>query len=857
LDNTALTGKLNTLKAERERKREIIERLQEKLKALNNELASRRQERDECMQELKIQQNKNKRLIARRKQDAQESGFGGDQLEQKDKVKKCVEEALQEKVRKFSRRTENGFRVFDEMDLMVEKPLEEQNQENYVDTVLVTYQVPNTELAYKLSYRIDKQTKAFMLREDACNYWGISEVEFVLKTYDNSKVHDDIFVHSVFSDGERAELILSQKTPKKVFTGLGSIPSWESDAVRAKTGKLAKAKTKTKKVAEGDAQTSKPENAEDFFESVQGVPGLWKYMTLRDMGYKSHLNRFRLRNFLVYSALWVLNLSTLLLYRPQLSPYINYEGFNTAMTTARFDPDSSTVVLALENITTADEAWNWITYTVSAELMANESQAKLGYYLNSFLELRMQQVRGIQENASQSCPADAPASAACYEVIYDDESMGTEDLESLREYWDGGNITDAVGVEGQDGRHTAVAPWQFVSAEDARSRFKLRSNQGRYQSYDPSGYRVQYFLQHENPEVLQQAYRDDMIVLKERGWNTRRVRSLTLTMVTYSGSYDTWSAVRFLFEFPTTGRVSTKVEQEQYEPASWEIITTATTEEWLRFEEFLFDTISYAIVLYIGIFQVFGEIRAAMKDEDKTFFMSLFQVVIFWDLLIFCCFNVLYWTRYIHFAVDTMEYSLELTEHFTSGADEAYWYLVNIMLHVTVICATSMRILRFATLSRHWFVLWKTLSDAAGALTVFLLVFIPAFLGLVGLAYATWGSELQEFHNYGVSLISVLNVAKGDLEISRLSLDGKPWARGVALFTRIVFEVIFINVWIGLLCHIYQKNRIRYGYNASEYQWGALQWARWLSWSSLFKYSGWKPIADQEEENADDEDEDA
>eukprot|EP00971_Amphidinium_carterae_P097416 1927668-Amphidinium_carterae.1 len=35
-----------------------------------------------------------------------------------------------------------------------------------VDTVLVTYKVPNSEQAYKLSYRIDKQTKAYMLREE-------------------------------------------------------------------------------------------------------------------------------------------------------------------------------------------------------------------------------------------------------------------------------------------------------------------------------------------------------------------------------------------------------------------------------------------------------------------------------------------------------------------------------------------------------------------------------------------------------------------------------------------------------------------------------------------------------------------
>mmetsp|Transcript_55104 Transcript_55104/g.128981 ORF Transcript_55104/g.128981 Transcript_55104/m.128981 type:complete len:867 (+) Transcript_55104:118-2718(+) len=856
LDQTALTDKLNALKAEKERKHEMIERLQEKLKALNNELASRRQERDSCLLELKNQQNRNKRLIARRKQEGGDTSFSADQEEQKDKVKKCVEEALQEKVRKFSRRTENGFRIFDEMDLMVEKPMEDQMNENYVDTVLVTYKVPNSEQAYKLSYRIDKQTKAYMLREDACRYWEISEVEFVLKTFDGSKVHDDICVHSVFLDNEPAELLLAQKKPKLAFNGLNAIPYYELEAVRAKTGKAAKAKTKTKKAPEGETRTSKHQTSEGFFDSLQGAPGLWKFMTQRDLNYKGHLSRIRLRNILIYALLWSINLFSMLTYRPQLVPYINFEGLYTSMTGARLDP-SGISVKAFQNISTVDEAWNWLTYTVSAELLVNSSTTRSGFYPNSYMDIRMQQVKGDEGNATESCTVDAPAGMACYDVFVNSETEGVEDLESLRLYWEGGNGTDD-GVTGLDGRHTAVAPWRHVSHEDAVDAFLTTPNQGRFQSYDASGYRVQYFLQHQDLDALYEAYRSDMVQLKSLGWGNRRVRSLMLSLVTYSGNFDMWSAARFLFEMPTSGQVRPKVDIEQYEPASLEELEKPAGEsEVVRFEVFIADTIGYILALYVGIGQVIREIHYEMTQNGKSFLTSLLQVCILWDLLICCSYNVLYMTRYIHFDTTTKDYALDLSDQFQSGMDHAYWYSVKIMLHVVVICAVSIRILGFLTLSRHWYVLWRTMSDAAKALSCVLVIFLPTFVGLVALAYATWGDEKLEFRTYQLSAISVLKIAKGDLEISSVSQAARPWATGVALFTRILFEVIFFNIWIGLLCHIYQKTRVRYGYNASEYQWPAMEWARWFTFSSLFKISGWQPIAKAEEENAIDDEEEA
>ena len=122
-------------------------------------------------------------------------------------------------------KNEFGFPKFDETELMVEKPMEEQTKEqSYIDTVLVTRIVPNTDFKYQLSYRVDRRTTCKKLREDACRYWGLSEVEWILRTIENSKVHDDLTIQNCFRPPELVNLLLTVKTPLNTSLRLGCMP---------------------------------------------------------------------------------------------------------------------------------------------------------------------------------------------------------------------------------------------------------------------------------------------------------------------------------------------------------------------------------------------------------------------------------------------------------------------------------------------------------------------------------------------------------------------------------------------------------------------------------------------------------
>merc|ERR1719408_90959 len=134
--------------------------------------------------------------------------------------------------KKEKQRTNYGFRVFDETELMVEKPMETPGKDIPVDTVLVTHQKPNSDdVRYHLSYRVSKDTPSKRLRQDACNYWNLSEVEYILLTVENSKVHDDVPLQHCFKPHERCQLILAPKDPRRQI-----LTDKEKDATAQKIG---------------------------------------------------------------------------------------------------------------------------------------------------------------------------------------------------------------------------------------------------------------------------------------------------------------------------------------------------------------------------------------------------------------------------------------------------------------------------------------------------------------------------------------------------------------------------------------------------------------------------------------------
>ncbi|CAK0874155.1 unnamed protein product [Prorocentrum cordatum] len=165
---------ISEFEKEKQRRQDRIDREHERLKALNSELAMRKEEHDRYRRELQKLTNVFQEREARRKttkKDDYLSRLIHDDVDAKrevqDKVRSSVESQLEETIKrgKTARKNELGIRIFDEMELMVDKPPAEQAKENKViDTVMVVF-----------AQNSESRSCAHELLEDACLYWGLSE----------------------------------------------------------------------------------------------------------------------------------------------------------------------------------------------------------------------------------------------------------------------------------------------------------------------------------------------------------------------------------------------------------------------------------------------------------------------------------------------------------------------------------------------------------------------------------------------------------------------------------------------------------------------------------------------------------
>jgi len=443
LDLTSCKDRIIQLQADRERRLEATERLQEKLKALNNELAARRLEAEQRRAELKEEQNRNKKR-AEMQREAGEVALQDDQKAEEDrqKVRNFTEEMMQEKAsgpnKKEKKLSNYGFRIFDETELMVEKPIPQGVPESLVDTVLVTHQKPNSDdVRYHLSYRVASTTPSKKLREDACNYWNLSEVEYILLTVEHSKVHDDVILQHCFKNHECCQLILAPKDPRRTI-----LSDKELEATSARVGGKKRSKKAEAKNPAEDA-SKRMGQKESFIDWMQAKPGIWDFMMQRDCNVIDHLTRIKLRSICIYFIFLVLCMATLYFVKPSNKGYYMRQGSVTAMTSAMVDPDTGDMVLAYDDIKTHEDAWKWLTYVVSGQLMTASSGLRTHSYLAGWVRVRMQQVK---EASTATCQPqeEAPSNLQCVDPIYSATTAGAEELDFLRMYWQGYNATTTV-----------------------------------------------------------------------------------------------------------------------------------------------------------------------------------------------------------------------------------------------------------------------------------------------------------------------------------------------------------------------------------------------------------------------------
>mmetsp|Transcript_27169 Transcript_27169/g.68982 ORF Transcript_27169/g.68982 Transcript_27169/m.68982 type:complete len:906 (+) Transcript_27169:66-2783(+) len=873
LDITACKETIEQLLAERERRLEYTERLQEKLKALNNELAARTEELDRRNKELQEEQRRNKRKIEQH-WELREAAAGSGALVQiedaehlklqREQVRGIMESQLQALLQQRASSVALGMPL-------VEKPTAEVRKEAMrIDTVLITYLRANTDEKYYLSYRVGENVKAAQLRRDACLYWGLSEVEYILWTHtEGSKVHDELLIQNCFKPHEEARLVLRRKTPQEV-----RVMERERDAIRPLIGRLRKGRGAKKAAAVNGAEGAEVKQVGDqpvgILEEMSVVPGLREFMTRRDQNVVNHLDRIKLRNICLYGFLIGATLVSLGAMLPPDYGYVCRHGLYTAMT------QQTSHSVAFQHIRSEQAAWDWLRHTVGDQLMNSSSQVRQTNHMPGWLHIRMQHVKPASHD---QCPETVPSNVVCFAQDYNADTAGTEVLESLQEAWvlrnekyvnqsleaELDNETNARAVlvvaPGELGEYSAVnytttsypsttsiyapsdypfrgtaVPWGYRSADaDSGSQGdRVGVDSGLYQRYDASGYEIDYDLQYSNLQTMREVYRSDMDLMKKNNWLDSRTRAVHVSFTTYNGNYDLWVDSHFLIEMPGSGIIETSSHVMVFKPV--------IADYGLGHFQLIVDSCRLVVVLYILLFQIYWEwsYEKRVKNSSLPYILGPQGLA---DLALVGCFLAIYGLRFLTFgllAKDTVTFSRSLSSEYTSAGDEAQLYKYHMILEGVVLSLAIFRFFSFLRINRQVFVIWRTIVETLYCYRWLLLCLPPVFPGLVVLAHTIWRPFLPMYRTFWSSFGSILMLLIGEHDLHHSATDTE--RPGTLVFMLLFYfstVLIFINSFISVLVQTHQRVRVTCGYVSRLYNWEEYNYAQWCLWKPVQTVYTW------------------
>jgi len=862
---------ISEFEKEKQRRQDRIDREHERLKALNSELAMRKEEHDRYRRELQKLTNvfqEREENEARRKttkKDDYLSRLIHDDVDAKrevqDKVRSSVESQLEETIKrgKTARKNELGIRIFDEMELMVDKPPAEQAKENKViDTVMVVF-AQNSESRSYLSYRVDATRCAHELLEDACLYWGLSEVEYVLKTQQGSKIHDFMRIQNCFRPDEQALLTLMQKNPKQTRL----LPE-EMDSIKGSRGRRSKRpEAGRSKGLEVSAQAEREEEDEELEQQMitKKVYGLWEFLTQwRDQAVVGHLKNFSPSNVVVYlllAAFLMWNLGNVL--EPHRCFFCR-DGVLSTMSAERvvtLDGDLIQHVQAFLDIRDKDAAWTWLTYVVSGVVLDDSSDLRKSNYMPGQVQLRAQIVKDKSHDQCihKEYLSDSITCAAHY---YESSSAFKSTLPGLDTYW--ANLSGLAGRGDRNpSRYVDEAPGDTARIE------------GLQQMYDTSGYIVEYDMQGSPLSEVRQAYLADMEELKG-SWLNDQTRAIHVSFVLYNGNYDYWVSNHFLLEMPPNGVVIPSVDPQVFKPIALDYGTGVET--------FVLDTCLLILaVCYVSVWQFLAHYRATMrynqelrteidkqekairergrkemlppeicqfkpswfkleeKKKEKTLRHIVFHGNVFIDTGVTALLIATYAMRYVVPWVmygSTARYREQAKQGLIDSESEASMFSWAVILQSLVISGVIWRWYGFLKLNRYVFLIYKTISTVVATYSKFGMIMVPMLLTFVFFAHQIWRPYAIEYKSFLSSLASYLVRLVGDKESARMADVERPITVFFSVSSFFVVKLVLIQSWIASLVQTYQRVRVTSGYKPEDkdgpYHWKEEDYVSHLLW---------------------------
>lgn len=843
------------LQSERARKQEVLERLQEKRKALEEESRNRADDLRVLQEQKIIEERKQRERSDTRQKDSQDEAV--DQF-----MKVEMRTMLKERIPAFSLDSINE----DEEDSDGEdkdKKNQEGEPKNIHGSVLVSYiaekPLDRDKLdEYYVTYRIDADTTMAKLHKDCCEFWGCSPEEYYLcqmspgqnsvQYLDNlmdKKAEEKVQNTDILPAKWRAHLHLIQKKLYDNKNERLANREWNPfDDYGSKKGPSSGGAVDSAVQAVKASQSKEEKLIEEpFAVAFQGWPGIYKLIRYRQRPPTRQWSKIKLRDVVIYFVLIILSCLTTYM-RSRTSFFIMRQGLmqtlvtgfrgetdplfpSTATATSMnsFTPIGKAAVQDFSKIRTHDEIWKWLGGPFAYQLFDVRSSFSRFYKPVGFLRIRQQRAKErFNDCRREEVPLELRG--RCY---YLEVKPDTQEKDFL--------IIDQTFIDESkpnSGRSDGINPREWRKSED----YSVHSTGEVQLSYDGSGYVVDYDIQSDMLDNTYSTWLQDLPSLQQL-WVNKNTRMLSIEFTVANYNLGGFMQCSFLFELPASGSVNPLVFMSPLHIG----------EDSYRSLAGIIDIARGLIVLYIAFIKIYFE-TTWKTASGKSGFNYIFS---FNGLVDECTVAIFAAMAYMYFRHDDMPDPAKL-KAFYSYSFDAYVQEQLFVCEGIFFLLIMLRFCSYMVLNPMVLQIWRMFKQCINMYKYYLFVFIPVFFAAVFMAHCIYSPYVRNISTWYDAFITLVFFIKQDTDIHVMQEKQRFWTLPYILFFFLTFSAFFLNGFLAIAVHSYFEVKLA-DVAQKEKGWSRDQWMDWTLSGPVYKcLTGKEPGSSKGKGDGDDDD---
>lgn len=186
--------------------------------------------------------------------------------------------------------------------------------------------------------------------------------------------------------------------------------------------------------------------------------------------------------------------------------------------------------------------------------------------------------------------------------------------------------------------------------------------------------------------------------------------------------------------------------------------------------------------------------------------------------------------RYGNFNVSSIDYFVQQAQTPLDAGEFAEQYNFHIVMDALISGLLLYRFAFFLRINRHFFLIWSTVEQAAMVGCRLLVIAVPVVVGLILVSMAVGGSYDENSRSFWSSLMRVMLLIYADVETVKDYDPNRGWQLSFNVALYFLMRLVFVNCWISVLIHEYQKVRVAAG-STETYRWKEYDYVVWcLPW---------------------------